>query len=68
MDIPEAIKIQEECEDGTVDECVKCPIGKKLCVSGQGAGFDNVFSICALLNLLRDVIDREGEYIFKPEY
>ncbi|GAI49739.1 unnamed protein product, partial [marine sediment metagenome] len=50
LTIEEAIKLhQAECE-GTVDECAKCPIGKKLAIAGYGEGFTLVFSICELLN------------------
>lgn len=68
MDIQEAVKIQADCEEGTVDECQKCPIGKKLCISGEGEGFDSVFTVCSLLNLLDSALNREEDYRYKPDY
>lgn len=68
MTIEEAIKIhQAECE-GTVDECAKCPIGKKMAMGGQGEGFTLVFSVCELLNFMRGCLERPEEYIYKPDY
>ena len=56
MDIKKALEIKEGDCEGTVDECAKCPIGKRLYISSQGSGFDMVFSLCALLNLIDDCL------------
>ncbi len=55
MEMQEALQIQALCEEGLVDECAKCPIGQHLCVSGEGEGFNSVFTVCSLLNLLNSV-------------
>lgn len=68
MTIDEAIKIHEEECEGTIDECAKCPIGKKMSISGEGQGFTLVFSICELLNLLRSCVEHPEDYIYKPDY
>ena len=68
MTIEEALAIKQGDCEGTVDECARCPIGKRLCISGEGAGFDSVFTICSLFNLITESLMHEEAYKYTPEY